>query len=98
MAEIKTTEGSLYFYTHWGGSELPDAARAAAEFASPRLGDEPCWTRAILDQLIKASGSRDQEIGSGIMLKPDAEDEYNGDKPSVIIDGTTGDVQVREKW
>ena len=84
MAEIKTTDGSLYVYTHWGGCCLPDMARVAIHRAKPRWGDESYATRIIVDELIKES--RDQETGSGLMLKPSAEDEYNHDHPSVIID------------
>ena len=29
MAEIKVQEGSLYFYTHWHGQELPRISKQA---------------------------------------------------------------------
>jgi len=93
MCEIKTSEGSLYVYTHWCGSELPEMAEAAVKVAAPRLGDEPYWTRIVVGQLTKSS--RDQEDGFGLLLKPNAEDEYNRDKPSVIIDSKTGKVTIR---
>lgn len=94
MAEIKTEDGSLYFYTHWHGESLPEHAGVAVEAARSRLGDYSYWTRIIVDQLIKLSGARDSETGAGLMLKPDCEDSYNGDRPSVIIDGTTGTITV----
>lgn len=93
MAEIKTSDGSLFLYTHWEGSELPELARAAVESAKPRLGDEPYWTRIIVDQIMKSG--RDEETGFGLMLKPRAEDEYNRDEPSVILDARDGTVQIR---
>lgn len=93
MAEIKTSEGSLYFYTHWQGSKLPAMALAAVERAKPRLGDEPYWVRIVVDQLTK--DGRDQETGFGLMLKPSCEDEYNRDRPSVIIDARNGSVKLR---
>ncbi len=93
MAEIKTEDGSLYLYTHWHGSELPAMALAAVERAKPRLGDEGYWVRIVVDQLTKAG--RDQETGFGLMLKPQFEDEYNRDKPSVIINARTGRVTLR---
>ena len=40
--------------------------------------------RILVDQLTKEG--RDEETGFGLLLKPNAEDEYNNDKPSVIID------------
>jgi hypothetical protein len=93
MAEIKTSTGSLYLYTHWNGSELPQMAKEAVEKAKPRLGDESYWVRIVVDQIFK--DLRDQETGGGIMLKPTAEDSYNHDKPSVIIDATDGSVKLR---
>jgi hypothetical protein len=35
-----------------------------------------------------------QLLAFGLMLKPRAEDEYNGNEPSVIIDARDGSVQV----
>ena len=84
MAEIKTEGGSLYVYTHWGGHDLPDAAKEAVLSARDRWGDYTYATRIIVDQLIKPS--RDLETGHGLTLSPDAEDEYNNDNPSVVID------------
>lgn len=92
MAEIRTTEGNLYLYTHWHGSVLPALAKDAVIAAKSRLGDEAYWTRIVIDQLTK--DARDKETGFGIMLKPNYEDEYNNDKPSVIIDARTGKVTV----
>lgn len=97
MAEIKTQDGSLYFYTHWSGRELPADALKALEAAKPRLGDDSYATKIVVDSLIKASGSRDKETGAGLMLKPNAEDEYNNDQPSVIIDLVGGKVELRRK-
>lgn len=93
MAEIKLHNGSIFVYTHWCGSEFPEMARAAVKAAEPRLGDEPYWTRIVIDQLTKTG--RDAETGFGIMLAPDAEDEYNHDKPSVIIEAATGKVTIK---
>jgi hypothetical protein len=92
MAEIRTRDGSLYVYTHWYGYALPQLAQQAVAKAAPRLGDEPYWTRIVVDQLTKSA--RDQETGFGLMLRPSAEDEYNHDQPSVIIDSRDGSVKV----
>ncbi len=83
MAEIRTEEGSLYVYTHWEGWNLPDRAREAIKFAKGRWTDTPYAMRILVDQLTK--NSRDELTGSGLLFSPNAEDEYNGDKPSVII-------------
>ncbi len=84
MAEIKTERGSLYLYTHWGGHDLPKATKEALKFAGDRLSDEPYAVRIIVDQI--TSSGRDLLTGFGLMLGPDAEDGYNHDKASVIID------------
>ncbi len=84
MAELKVQKGSLFVYVHWHGEALPDMAKAAIAKAQPRWGDEPYATRIIVDQLTK--DGRDEENSFGLMVAPDAEDEYNNDVPSVIID------------
>jgi len=92
MAELRTSDGSLYFYTHSYGESLPNLAREALDIASSRKGDSPYALRRIVDHLIKATGSRDNAIGSGLSLSPDGgEDSYRlleeHDSPvSVLID------------
>ena len=86
MAQIKTKEGDLYFYTHGCGGELPEIAQKAIQKAKARQGDNCYALRILIDQLILLVGARDQETGAGIMLKPNAEDEYNSNSPSVVID------------
>ena len=77
MAELRTSDGSLYFYTHSYGESLPNLAIEALDIASSRKGDSPYALRRIVDHLIKATGSRDNEIGSGLSLSPDGgEDSY----------------------
>jgi hypothetical protein len=92
MAEIRVEDGSLYFYTHWTGDRLFDDAEDALAEAKNRIGDDPYALKIVVDSLIKASGARDNETGAGIMLGPNCEDEYNHDKPSVIIDLVRGIV------
>ena len=94
MAEIRTKEGSLFFYTHWCGDALPRLAQHALDGAQPRLDDEPYALRIIVDQLIKLTGCRDQETGAGLLFKPHAEDEYNNNDPSVLIDLTKNQVRT----
>jgi hypothetical protein len=97
MAQIKVGEKSLYFYTHWAGSELPEAAEKAVAKAMPRKGDDSYALKIVVDTLIKETGSRDQETGGGLMFEPYAEDEYNSNKPSVIIDLKDMSVTVERK-
>ena len=75
MAEIVTEGGSLYVYSHSGGYMMAAKAEDAIKAAQPRWGDPSYATRIVVDQLIK--DGRDSELGYGLMLKPNAEDEYN---------------------
>lgn len=86
MTEIKTKDGSIYFYSHWAGCDMPKIAKEALEKAQPRIGDDSYALKIVVDNLIDGVGARDKETGAGLMLGPDAEDEYNADQPSVIID------------
>jgi len=95
MAEIKTSGGSLYVYTHWDGGSFPEMAKEAISVAKPRWDDEMYGVRIIVDQLTKHG--RDEETGYGLMLKPMAEDEYNSDNPSVIIDFVSRKLIVKGK-
>lgn len=92
MAEIKTEDGSLYVYTHWGGHNLPELAKGAIRFAKGRWLDTPYATRILVDQLTKEG--RDEETGFGLLLAPDAEDAYNSDNPSVVIDLITQTLAI----
>ena len=99
MAEIRTEDGSLYFYTHSTGSSLPHDAERALQLAEPRRDDTNYALRHVVDHLIHASYSRDSEIGSGLMFDATAEDEYLtgdwGGRASVLIDLTGWEVTVR---
>ena len=88
VCEIKTEAGDVFFYTHWHGKTLPDIAYDAMQVAQVRKDDEPYALRIILDYMISQTDSRDSEVGSGISLSSDAqEDKYlDGWTPSVIMD------------
>ena len=92
MAEIRVEDGSLYIYSHWHGFEMPGVAKAAIVTARSRWDDESYATHIIVDQMTKAG--RDSETGTGIMLKPNAEDQYNSGQPSVIIDLTSKTLTI----
>lgn len=94
-AELKTRQGKLYFYTHWCGYELPEIAQKAVEAAKPRKGDDAYALRIVVDQLISLTGCRDKETGAGLLFSPNCEDEYNKNKPSVIIDIDKLTVEVK---
>ena len=88
VCEIKTEAGDVFFYTHWHGKTLPDIAYDAMQVAQVRKDHENYALRIILDYMISHTNSRDNEVGSGISLSSDAqEDKYlDGWTPSVIMD------------
>jgi hypothetical protein len=92
MCEIKIEGGSVFIYTHWTGHSLPEDAKRAIKRASNRWDDFPYATRIIVDQL--TIQGRDMETGFGLMLGSTAEDEYNYDKPSVVIDLINQNLEV----
>ena len=99
IAEIRTEEGSLYFYTHSTGFALVGDARRALESATPRKEDFSYALRIVVDQMIKSAGSRDSTLNSGLMLKCRSiggEDEYRGNPHSVVIDLTKWEVRKEE--
>ena len=94
VAEIKTKDGSLFFYTHWAGDNLVEHAERALDDASGRRGDDGYALKIVLDSLINRVGGRDTELNAGIYLQAYnedhvfiLEDEYgDGNSPSIIID------------
>lgn len=102
MVEIKTTNGSLYVYTHSEGYRLHKIVYAAVLRARTRLGDETYWTRIIVDQVTRSG--RDSETGFGLSLKPDMEDSYcerpspTVDVPSITVSALDGSIEVYDKY
>ncbi len=81
---------SLYLYTHWGGSELPQTLQAslASDRARARWGDESYLARIIFADL--TAGYEKEETGFGISLRP-PDNSYpylrvDGDKRTVTVD------------
>ena len=97
MAQIRTGDGDLFVYTHRGGWELHtiDAIKAIKS-AKSRWDDESYAVRIIVDQLTKQG--RDEESGFGLMLKPNEEDEYNNNEPSVLIDLVQQTLTITDSW
>ena len=96
IAEIKTEEGSLYFYTHYTGFRMYYDALNALDAASPRRDQQEYALKIVLDYMIAASRSRDSETNGGIWLslKHMAIDDYSflitkdstSNEPTVLID------------
>jgi hypothetical protein len=68
---------SVYFYTHWGGSELEDTLRRGLRKAcdAGRLSDTPYLNRIIFCEMVK--GDVDGVLSYGISPTPtDFEDDH----------------------
>jgi len=57
--------GTLYFYTHWSGSDIPQRLAYALDNMEGRLGDPSYATRIIFNQL---QGNDRGTTGFGISL------------------------------
>jgi len=96
IAEIKTEEGSLYFYTQHTGFRMYYDALNALDTASLRRGQPDYALKIVLDYMIGSASARDSETGAGISLslKEMAIDDYSytitGDdmsnQPTILID------------
>ena len=68
-ANVKVVEGSstVYLYTHWGGSSLPDVLEAALR-RKQRWTDGAYLARIIFSEMLKEAGEHalDDELGFGI--------------------------------
>lgn len=59
--------GTIYLYTHWGGSELPATLQTALK-KRWRWDDEPYLARLIFQEMTR--GSENNETGFGISTTP----------------------------
>ncbi len=93
MAEIKARDGSIFVYTHNFGRVFEQRARDGIKAARAYLHDHSYATRIIVSRLIVQDLSTD---GFGLMATPNGEDQYHNDKPSIIINLTTGTLMVHD--
>ena len=70
---VKEGPGTIYLYTHWGGSELKTTLRRA--LGREARWDDPAYlTRIIFCEMVK--GHEADETGFGISTQPQ-DGEYN---------------------
>lgn len=50
---VERNGGTIYLYTHWGGSSLPSVLQSALLRGSNRWDDESYLTRIIFSEMIK---------------------------------------------
>ena len=84
--------GKLYFYTHWGGSKLPQVLQEALKRGRDRWGDEPYLARIIFCEMVR--GSEMETTGFGISTY-----ETDNEHPLLIVDIANGTVNCRgDSW
>jgi len=88
---VKSSDGNVYLYTHWGGSELPQVVRRALA-KKWRWDDASYLARIIFCEMLGLSNF-DKETGFGISpIIGDGENrviEIDVDRQSVTIYPTT---------
>lgn len=62
--QVHFEDMGLWYYTHWGGSSLPENLKGAITEAKPRWGDDSYCFRIILSQLIGEDWN--SETGHGL--------------------------------
>jgi len=70
--------GSVYLYTHWGGSSLPSVLQTALA-KRWRWNDPSYLTRIIFD--VMTAGEHDEETGYGIST-----DAPDNEHPFIVVD------------
>lgn len=64
--DSRTEPGGVYLYTHWMGSEWPEALRKALEFGRGRWSDESYLARIITSRVF--ADLVESETGGGLSL------------------------------
>lgn len=80
----------VYLYTHWSGSELPDAVRRGLIRGKDRWDDHPYLTRILFEAMVP-EGDRGGVLGYGISA-----DLGDGDDRIVDVDTTAQSVALTE--
>ena len=66
--EIKDGDSSVFLYTHWNGTELPETVRAALKRGKSRWDDPQYLARIVFCEMIK-NASLTSETGFGISAR-----------------------------
>jgi hypothetical protein len=72
--EVKDQSGSIFLYSHWGGSTKVESAVHALMKAEPRWSDTTYGMRIFISEIIRGDWSL--ETGYGISAKNVFEESY----------------------
>ena len=68
--------GTIYMYTHWGGSELPQVVARALDRGRDRWNDEPYLARILFSELVKDDIEGDTGYGLSTTLGDGSKNVY----------------------
>lgn len=64
---VSDRDGTIYLYTQWAGSELPQIVASGLDRGRTRWDDQPYLTRILFCELVPADSWR-EETGYGISV------------------------------
>lgn len=82
-------DNGVFFYSHWGGSDLPKIVSSALKRGQSRWGDTPYLARIIFCEMIE--GDERGETGYGISTQ-----ECDPNYPLIIVNDGDRTVQIGE--
>jgi hypothetical protein len=87
---VKDGESTVYLYTHWSGSDLPDVVAAALERGKDRWDDGSYLARILFCEMVKGNEMDTTGFGiSSVMCD-------GGTDITVNVDDQTADIEYGE--
>lgn len=85
---VKSDDGTIHFYTHWSGYELPEIVANGLKRGRNRWGDEPYLNRILFSELIKDDVEGETGYGISISMGDGGTEVYvNHSSQTVDYDG-----------
>lgn len=82
-------DNGVFFYSHWGGSDLPRTVSRALKRGVGRWGDTPYLSRIIFCEMVK--GDENGETGYGISTQ-----ECDPNHPLIVVDDGARTVSISD--
>lgn len=76
-------KNKIYFYSHWGGSNLKETVRQALIRGKERWNDESYLARIVFCQMLMGSGANELQALSSFGISPY---EVDNEHPLVTVD------------
>ena len=88
--EVRGDGGSVFFYTHWTGSELPDVLQKALVRGRDRWRDPVYLARVIFCEMVRG----DELSITGFGISPRAQD---GRHRMIVVDVDAQEVRIQDQ-